>query len=236
MSVSFQCSSPITPNHVISPTSKIPTHSIKLLSAKQRVFNSSSLIPLSSVQEVMGLPGWYSFLRKKGYQPDVLYPSAVSTTSSTATRRVAFLSRFAVIRHAYIGNPVDNDHEILEQDIKRFGTTENTVVYVDGSQAKEKEATAQIRREARQKAIVRCKANVGELQGRIENNLKVRKSHFTDVQHSCSHTSASCRLIQSLPTIIVFSYIPLITVPRLCSFCLEALYPHGRANTIPLTR
>ncbi|KAF8921758.1 hypothetical protein BGZ58_003893, partial [Dissophora ornata] len=65
------------------------------------------------------------------------------------------------------------------QDITRFGTKSNTVIHVNGSQAEEKTFTAEIRREARQKAIVRCEASVDELQRRIESDLKVRKQHFT---------------------------------------------------------
>ncbi|KAI7831142.1 hypothetical protein BC939DRAFT_437710 [Gamsiella multidivaricata] len=116
----------------------------------------------------MGLKGWYAFLRKKGYQPSVLYPSAASTTSSAATRRVDLLSRISVV------------HTILELDVMRFGTKENIIIYVDGVQAEEKGFTAQIRQEAREKTTKRCKESVDELQRRIDNNLKVRKRHFAD--------------------------------------------------------
>jgi hypothetical protein len=116
----------------------------------------------------MCLPGWFPFLRKKGYQPPVLHPSAVSTTSSTSIRRVDLLSRFAVIRNAYSRNAVDKAHETLEQDIKRSGTKENIAIYVDGVQAEEKEFTAMIamiRRKAREKSTMQCERAVdkGEL-------------------------------------------------------------------------
>jgi len=108
----------------------------------------------------MGLPGWFPFLRKKGYEPSVIYQSAAPTTSSTATRRIDLISRFAVIRHAYTRNPIDKAHKILELDITWFGSKNNTVIYLDGSPAEEKTFTTEIRREARQKAIVRCEARV----------------------------------------------------------------------------
>ncbi|KAI7818891.1 hypothetical protein BC939DRAFT_277412 [Gamsiella multidivaricata] len=105
----------------------------------------------------MGLKGWYAFLRKKGYQPSVLYPSAASTTSSTATRRVDLLSRFSVIRNAYTRNSIEMAHTILELDVMRFGTKENIIIYVDGVQAEEKEFTAQIRQEARRRPLSNAK-------------------------------------------------------------------------------
>ncbi|KAF9344736.1 hypothetical protein BGX26_003973 [Mortierella sp. AD094] len=71
-------------------------------------------------------------------------------------------------------------HTILEQDVMRFGTKENVIIYVDGVQAKEKEFTSQIRQDAREKATKRCEKSLDELQRRIDNNLKVRKRHFTD--------------------------------------------------------
>ncbi|KAI1285635.1 hypothetical protein EDD11_000710, partial [Mortierella claussenii] len=132
----------------------------------------------------MGLPGWYPFLRKKGYQPSVLDPSAVPATSNTSIRRVDLLSRFAVIRNAYTRNSADKAHRILEQDVRRFGTKENVVIYVDGVQAEEKAYTATIRRQARDKAVTRCEKSVDELQRRIENDLKVRKRHFADAWSS----------------------------------------------------
>ncbi|KAI7820180.1 hypothetical protein BC939DRAFT_241313 [Gamsiella multidivaricata] len=142
----------------------------------------------------MGLKGWYAFLRKKGYQPSVLYSSAASTTSSTATRRIDLLSRFSVIRNAYTRNSIEVAHTILELNVMRFGTKENIVIYVDGVQAEEKEFTAQIHREAREKTTKRCKESVDELQRRTDNNLKVRKRHFAD-----AWTSLASSFYWSLP-------------------------------------
>ncbi|KAI7816717.1 hypothetical protein BC939DRAFT_32985 [Gamsiella multidivaricata] len=142
----------------------------------------------------MGLKGWYAFLRKKGYQPSVLYLSAASTTSSTATRRFDLLSRFSVIRNAYTQNSIEMAHTVLELDVMRFGTKENTIIYVDGIQAEEKEFTAQIRQEAREKTTKRCKESVDELQRRIDNNLKVRKRHSAD-----AWTSLASSFYWSLP-------------------------------------
>ncbi|KAF8945884.1 hypothetical protein BGZ52_009221, partial [Haplosporangium bisporale] len=136
----------------------------------------------------MGLKGWYLFLRKKGYQPSVLQPSAVTTTSSTITKRFDLLSRFSVIRDAYTRNPTEKAHVILEQDIMQFGTKENMVIYVDGVQAEEKAYTTQVRQKTRENAVVRCENAMDVLQDRINNNLKIRKRHFTDVKASMSST------------------------------------------------
>ncbi|KAG0346127.1 hypothetical protein BGZ54_005311, partial [Gamsiella multidivaricata] len=85
-------------------------------------------------------------------------------------------------------------HTILELDVMRFGTKENIIIYVDGVQAEEKEFTAQIRQEAREKTTKRCKESVDELQRRIDNNLKVRKRHFAD-----AWTSLASSFYWSLP-------------------------------------
>ncbi|KAF9990357.1 hypothetical protein BGZ75_002137, partial [Mortierella antarctica] len=136
----------------------------------------------------MGLKGWYPFLRKKGYNPPVLSLSAATTTSGTSTRRIDLLSRFSVIRNAYANNSVEQAHSILEKDIARFGTKENSVIYVDGLQAVEKEHTALIRQEARKKAAERCEKSLDVLEERISKAMKVRKRHFSDVKTSLAST------------------------------------------------
>ncbi|KAF9344664.1 hypothetical protein BGX26_004059, partial [Mortierella sp. AD094] len=138
----------------------------------------------------MGLKGFYPLLRKKGYQPSVVHSSAVPTTSTTTTiRRLDLLSRFGVIRAAYSQNAVDKAHMILEKDIQRFGSQENILIYVDGAQAAEKKDTAEIRVNARKKAVAQCEKSLTELKGRIDNiNTKPRKRHFTDVKTSLANT------------------------------------------------
>ena len=94
------------------------------------------------------------------------------------------MSRFSVIRNAYTNSSVEQAHSILEKDIARFGTKENSIIYVDGVQAAEKEQTALARQETRKKAGERCKASLDVLEERIDKALKVRKRHFSDVKAS----------------------------------------------------
>ena len=136
----------------------------------------------------MGLKDWYPFLRKKGYNPAVLNVSAATTASNTSTRRIDLLSRFSVIRNAYTNNSIEQAHLILEKDIARFGTKENSVIYVDGVQAVEKEQTALVRQDARKKAGDRCEKSLNVLEERISKALKVRKRHFSDVKTSLAET------------------------------------------------
>ncbi|KAG0057380.1 hypothetical protein BGZ83_010839 [Gryganskiella cystojenkinii] len=138
--------------------------------------------------EEKGQKGWYPFLRKKGYHPPVLNLSVAATTSNTSTRRIDLLSRFSVIRYAYTHNSVEQAHLTLEKDVAQFGTKENSVIYVDGPQAVEKEHTAKIRLEALEKAVDRCEKSLGVLQERINESMKVRKKHFTDVKTSLAST------------------------------------------------
>jgi hypothetical protein len=93
-----------------------------------------------------------------------------------------------VIRNAYSNNPLDQAHRILERHLMRFGTKANLIPYVDGGQALEKQHAAKIRKAVRDKAVVRCKRSLDELKQRLDNNLRVRKRHFTDVRTSLAST------------------------------------------------
>lgn len=136
----------------------------------------------------MGLKDWFPFLRRKGHEPPVLQQSEAAVSSPDNTRRVDVLSFFAVIKSAYANKPLVQAHAFLEKHLMKLGTKENLVLYVDGEQAAEKEHANMIREAAREKAAVRCNQSLATLEQRIDDNLRIRKSHFSAVRTSLSST------------------------------------------------
>ncbi|KAG0028814.1 hypothetical protein BGZ81_004393 [Podila clonocystis] len=96
------------------------------------------------------------------------------------TRRIDVLSFYPVIKNAYSGHSLDQAHAILEQRLLRYGAKPNVVLYIDGEQAVEKQHAVKIREAVQEKATIRCEQSLGELERRINNNLRARKRHFTD--------------------------------------------------------
>ncbi|KAF8929937.1 hypothetical protein BGZ47_000819 [Haplosporangium gracile] len=90
--------------------------------------------------------------------------------------------------NAYSNNPLDRAHEILERYLMRYGTKASLVLYVDGGQALEKQHAAKTRKAAREKSTISCEQSLDELERRIDNNLSIRKRHFTDVRTSLGRT------------------------------------------------
>jgi hypothetical protein len=132
----------------------------------------------------MGLFDWYPFIRKKGYNPTVLYQSVLASLT-TGTRRFDVMANcFPVIQRTFSNYnlPQDSAHKILENDIERFGTPLNMLLYIDGGQAVEKENTTKARDEARHKALDRTEKSIKVFEERLDDNLRVRKRHFTDVK------------------------------------------------------
>ncbi|KAF9116080.1 hypothetical protein BGX30_006072, partial [Mortierella sp. GBA39] len=132
----------------------------------------------------MGLFDWYPFIRKKGYNPTVLYQSVLASLT-TGTRRFDVMANcFPVIQRTYSNYnlPQDVAHKILENDIKRSGNPLNMHLYIDGGQAVEKENTTKARDETRHKALDRTEKSIKVFEERLNDNLRVRKRHFTDVK------------------------------------------------------
>ena len=137
----------------------------------------------------MGLKGWFPFIRKKGYDPPALPQSSIASFEHTSTRRIDVLGSFYnVIKEAYSNHALDDAHCILERHVMSWGSRDNLILYVDGQQAIEKQHTAEIRQGNRDKASLKCTRALDTLENRIENNLSVRKRHFTDVRTSLSLT------------------------------------------------
>ncbi|KAF8945173.1 hypothetical protein BGZ47_003134 [Haplosporangium gracile] len=132
----------------------------------------------------MGLFDWYPFIRRKGYNPVVLHQSVLAS-QSTGTRRFDVMANcFPVIQRAYSNRNLtqDDPHRILEDDIKRFGNTLNMPLYIDGDQAEEKMNTAKARDAVRHKALHRTEESIKVFEERLNDDMRIRKRHFTDVK------------------------------------------------------
>ncbi|KAF8917525.1 hypothetical protein BGZ58_005080, partial [Dissophora ornata] len=130
----------------------------------------------------MRLAEWYPFIRREGYDPALLHPSILASLA-TGMRRMDLLgSRYRFIRDAYSNNPLKVAHERLEKEVARYGSRDNMTIYLDGLQAEEKSDTAIKREKARTDALGACKKSLDTLESIIDNNLRVRKRHFTDVR------------------------------------------------------
>lgn len=98
---------------------------------------------------------------------------------------VDVLSFFSVIRNAYSYYAPDVAHTILERHLSRFGSKSNLILYIDGGPAQEKQDTAKLRKDARDKATNKCIASLEILDAIIKSDdPKPRKRHFTDVKAS----------------------------------------------------
>ena len=132
----------------------------------------------------MGLHDWFLFIRKKGYNPTLLYLSGLPSLTTGNRRFDVMANCFQVIQRAYSNQnlPPDAAHRILETEIKRFGNPHNMVLYIDGGQAEEKSNTAKTRDAARQKALDKTEASVNVFETRLSDGKRIRKRHFIDIK------------------------------------------------------
>ena len=131
----------------------------------------------------MGTQGLWPFLKKKGYEPTLLYQLTLHNSPSPGpTRRLDPLgSLFLTIRNAYWNNSLDNAHPILEREILKLGTPANLILYIDGAPCAEKQHTHEKRQETRDKAIESAHKGVLAMEELLVSNLRVRKQHFLSV-------------------------------------------------------
>jgi hypothetical protein len=70
----------------------------------------------------------------------------------------------------------------------KLGTKDNLILYVDGEQAEGKKHANTIQEAEREKAADRCNKSLEKtLEHRIDDDLKVRKSHFSGVRTSLGY-------------------------------------------------
>ncbi|KAK3837900.1 MAG: hypothetical protein JOS17DRAFT_377464 [Linnemannia elongata] len=131
----------------------------------------------------MGLFDWFPFIRRKGYNPDLLYHTILASITTTGRRRFDVLgTSFRTIRDAYSRHPQDIANRMLQKEVERFGTPLNMTLYLDGPQPVEKMSTAQVREAARMKALDHLSSSIQTFEARMEADLRIRKQHFIAIR------------------------------------------------------
>ncbi|KAK5816265.1 hypothetical protein F5H01DRAFT_202893 [Linnemannia elongata] len=133
----------------------------------------------------MGISFWFPFIRRKGYNPALLYQSIIAKIAPDKHRRLDVLGTcYQVIRNSYSNNPPDVAHRMLEEEVRRYGSSLDMSLYIDGYQAVEKSYTAAERERVRDRALERTTTALDTLDSRLDNGLRISKHHFVDVRSS----------------------------------------------------
>ncbi|KAK3813606.1 MAG: hypothetical protein J3R72DRAFT_61852 [Linnemannia gamsii] len=131
----------------------------------------------------MGLFDWYPFIRRKGFNPALLYYTLLASIETVGRRRLDVLGTcFSTIKDSYTKHSPEIAHEKLMREIERYGTTDNMTLYIDGPQAVEKMWTAQTREAKREKAMVRLDGNLDAFASRMNNGLRMKKQQFIAIK------------------------------------------------------
>jgi hypothetical protein len=123
----------------------------------------------------MGLAGWYPFIRKKGYNPHLLSKSVILKNPASQRHLDVLGTLFRTISNAYASNPPYIAHSILQNEIERYGTQENLILYLDGPPAEEKRATTDLRDKARLKALDDLGSNLDTFDKKLNESSRIRK-------------------------------------------------------------
>lgn len=133
----------------------------------------------------MGISFWFPFIRRKGYNPALLYQSIIAKIAPDKHRRLDVLGTcYQVIRNSYSKNPPDVAHRMLEKEVRRYGSSLDMSLYIDGYQAVEKSYTDAERERVRDRALERTTTALDTLDSRLDNGLRISKRHFVDVRSS----------------------------------------------------
>ncbi len=135
----------------------------------------------------MGIKQLFPYLKKKGYEPDLRHTLPLASTATDQPHppicRVDVLGTyFLTIRYAYIRHPPQTAHQIVEKEISKLGDDKSRLIlYVDGEQAMEKQATHDAREATRTTAKAEAQKLLSELEDRVKQDLVVRKWRFVNI-------------------------------------------------------
>ncbi|KAF9936120.1 hypothetical protein BGZ67_002646 [Mortierella alpina] len=93
-------------------------------------------------------------------------------------------SYFLSIRNAYASCSWEIAHGVVERQIEKVGAKANMVLYIDGEPSDEKGPTIAKREKRRQEALTSTVDKLQVLEQRVNDGLRLRKRHFTDVAKS----------------------------------------------------
>lgn len=142
------------------------------------------LILLPCIHHIMGLKGFYPWLRKnKGYNPTLRHPVHHHLPDG-AKILVDVLSFFCIIRRLCLQYADDKEkfHYALLAHLKKFGDPSRMVFYVDGAPALEKKETHHERDEKRVKALKTAEVAIAILSDRVNQGKPPTKKMFENVE------------------------------------------------------
>ncbi|KAF9437291.1 hypothetical protein BGZ76_001297, partial [Entomortierella beljakovae] len=132
----------------------------------------------------MGIKGLWPLIKSSGYALRIgsqswLASRPYNNNINNGTVRVDVLACFyTAIRYAYIRHPKKIAQTIVEREVVKYGILKYSWLYIDGIPPQEKSTTLRKRTESRKKAMLAAQQNLGTLEQRINNMLRVRKSLF----------------------------------------------------------
>ena len=127
----------------------------------------------------MGIIGLWPFIKKKGHETTLVHAHTVLDSTYQPTRHIDVQACFySTISRAYSSHPVSVANHILERALLKFATTENAIVYLDGSPCHEKALTHASREKKRQDALDEVVMAINNFSASIEEKRKVRKQLF----------------------------------------------------------
>ncbi|KAF9982873.1 hypothetical protein BGZ75_005653 [Mortierella antarctica] len=91
---------------------------------------------------------------------------------------------FLTIRYAYIRHPPHTAQQSIEKEISKLGDKSRLILYVDGHQATEKQATHDARGATRAVAKAEAQKFLAEIEDRVKKDLSVRKWRFDNTDKS----------------------------------------------------
>jgi len=140
----------------------------------------------------MGCRNLWRLFEDKKYKPMVRYTRHQRGALGGPNNKIRVDvqgSLFSTIRFAYTHcNSLDAAHAIVVERIRKLAARSHAVLYLDGGPTAEKQHTHKVREETRAKALAAAKRNVDKFRERVDNNLRIRKHHFQDVNKQLNKT------------------------------------------------
>ncbi|KAF9933842.1 hypothetical protein FBU30_004238 [Linnemannia zychae] len=141
----------------------------------------------------MGIPYLWSFLRKKGYETDLLSQFPQDPPPSGGIYRVDILaSFFPIIRCAYANHDLLKANTIVARHLAASGISRaSAVFYIDGPSPKEKQKTREFRDEKRRAALAKATTLISDMEDIFQRGGKLQITYFRKL---AKHINASFML------------------------------------------
>ncbi|KAF9135027.1 hypothetical protein BG015_003334 [Linnemannia schmuckeri] len=135
----------------------------------------------------------WRFFRDKNYKPTVRYRQhqreVLKDSEANKVRIDVEGSIYATIRYAYIhSNSLEAAHSLVYKWIQKLSSQDISVLYFDGGPLEEKKGTHDEREQRRAKALLSADKVVQHFADRVDNNSRIRKQHFVNVNKQLTNT------------------------------------------------